>query len=431
MKNLLTLLLSLLTAMTMQAQVINGDLNHNDNLDVEDVTLLIDGYLTGEKETITATVDPFMEDNSRIVGTWYQSKTEYTIYNPDGTFGNMGMEGYTYKFLPFQGRILTFTPDGQMQDATVLYLTDEVMYLRFSQNPYGYNVYYRTAPIKLVTGITLSETSLTMFSTPPQNLFQLSAIVKPSDADNTEVVWTSSDESVATVSNIGVVEAVGEGTATITCTAADGSGVKATCEVTVSGTPPAPEHEYVDLGLSVKWATMNIGANSPEDYGDYFAWGETIPKDTYTWETYKWCKGSNATMTKYCTKSSYGTVDNKTVLDPEDDAAHVNWGGTWRMPTYDEYKELVNKCTWIWTTQNSVDGYKVTGPNSNSIFLPAAGYRNDSSLNSAGSYYGYYWSSSLNTDSPTHGWYLIFNSSVYDVSRYYRCYGRSVRAVCP
>ena len=425
----LSLLLLAATVLTsaVQAQVINGDLNHNDNLDVEDVTLLIDGYLTGETETVSPAVDPFMEDNSRIVGTWYQTKTNYTTYNADGTFGNMGMEGYTYKFLPFQGRILTFTPDGQMQDATVLYLTDEVMYLRFAQNPYGYNVYYRTLPPQPVNRITLSETQVGM---KVDESVQLTAVVYPSDADNTEVVWSSSDENVVTVDK-GYVKAVGEGVATITCTAADGSGVQDVCFVTVFSKTSNNGYEYVDLGLpsGLKWATMNVGANAPEGYGDYFAWGETEPKDYYDWSTYKWCNGSENTLTKYCTSSNYGTVDNKTTLDLEDDAAHANWGGAWRMPTFDEFVELWTKCTWEWTSLNGVYGRKVTGPNGNSIFLPAAGCRHGSSLDYAGSY-GYYWSSSLYTDDPLYGWYLSFNSSNFGMSSRNRCYGRSVRAVC-
>jgi hypothetical protein len=128
-----------------------------------------------------------------------------------------------------------------------------------------------------------------------------------------------------------------------------------------------PKPEYVDLGLSVKWATFNVGASKPEDYGDYFAWGETEPKEEYTWATYKW--GTSGKLTKY------NTTDGKTILDPEDDAAYVNWGDKWRMPTDAERDELVENCTWTWTTQNSINGYKVTGPNGNSIFLPAGGYK--------------------------------------------------------
>ena len=193
-------------------------------------------------------------------------------------------------------------------------------------------------------------------------------------------------------------------------------------------------HEYVDLGLSVKWATCNVGATKPEEYGDYFTWGETQPKSTYDWSTYKYCNGSYNTLTKYNNSSSYGTVDNKTTLDLSDDAARANWGGSWRMPTDAELTELREQCTWTWTTQNGVYGYKVTskksGYTNKSIFLPAAGYRYDSSLNSAGSYGGY-WSSSLNADYPNFACALYFYSDT--VSRYnddVRYYGFSVRPVC-
>ena len=190
--------------------------------------------------------------------------------------------------------------------------------------------------------------------------------------------------------------------------------------------------EPVDLGLSVKWATMNVGASSPEGYGDYFAWGETNTKSTYNWSTYKWYNGSSTTpLTKYNTMSSHGTVDNTVQLELTDDAAHVNWGGAWRMPTDAELTELREQCTWTWTSQNGVNGYKVTSKsNGNSIFLPAAGCRLVSSLLYAGSS-GLYWSSSLGTDYPYDAWYVNFASggvSRYDSRRYY---GRSVRPVCP
>ena len=191
-------------------------------------------------------------------------------------------------------------------------------------------------------------------------------------------------------------------------------------------------YEWVDLGLpsGLKWATCNVGASQPEEYGDYFAWGEVEPKDYYDWSTYKWCNGSYDTQTKYCTNSSYGTVDNKTQLELSDDAARANWGGSWRMPTTEEQQELINNCTWTWTTQNGVNGYKVTSKkNGNSIFLPAAGYRNGSSLYDAGSY-GDYWSSSLLASSPYLAYELGFYSDYvgwYGSDRYY---GFSVRPVC-
>ncbi|MGN0187212.1 MAG: hypothetical protein ACI392_05635 [Paludibacteraceae bacterium] len=188
-------------------------------------------------------------------------------------------------------------------------------------------------------------------------------------------------------------------------------------------------HEWVDLGLSVKWATCNVGATTPEAYGNYYAWGETAPKETYAWSTYKWCNGSYDTQTKYCTKSSYGTVDNKTVLELADDAARANWGGAWRMPTDAEWTELRENCEWTWTTRNGVNGREVTSRiNGNSIFLPAAGYRDNDVSYDAGSY-GYYWSSSLDTDDPDGAWDVYFYSDYADRDYGGRYYGQSVRPV--
>ena len=193
-------------------------------------------------------------------------------------------------------------------------------------------------------------------------------------------------------------------------------------------------HEWVDLGLpsGLKWATCNVGASQPEEYGDYFAWGEVEPKDYYDWSTYKWCNGSYDTQTKYCNDSYYGYngfTDNKTTLELSDDAANYNWGGAWRMPTFEEQEELRNNCSWEWTTQNGVYGRKVTGPNGNSIFLPAAGFRSDSSLYGAGSY-GYYWSSSLSTNYPNGAYGLYFYSDDVGWGNYNRYVGFTVRPVC-
>ncbi len=193
-------------------------------------------------------------------------------------------------------------------------------------------------------------------------------------------------------------------------------------------------HEYVDLGLpsGLLWATCNVGASSPEDYGGYFAWGETTIKSTYNWSTYKWCNGDwdNLMLTRYNTVSYYGTVDNRTILELADDAAHVNWGGAWRMPTREERDELFANCTSEWTTQNGVNGRKFTGPNGNSIFLPAAGCYYYGSLYGAGSY-GYYWSSSLCTGTPGDAYHLGFYSGYVGVNGSYRYCGQSVRPVCP
>ncbi len=191
---------------------------------------------------------------------------------------------------------------------------------------------------------------------------------------------------------------------------------------------------YVDLGLpsGTRWATCNVGASTPTAYGDYFAWGETTPKETYNWSTYRYCNGDYNTLTKYCNNSSYGNngfTDNLTTLEASDDAATANWGAVWRMPTQTEMQELIDNCTVTWTTQNGVNGRLFTGPNGNSIFLPAAGHRYYSELYHDGSY-GIYWSSSLYSDNTDDAWYLVFDSGVYGMGYDYRYYGLTVRAVC-
>ena len=203
------------------------------------------------------------------------------------------------------------------------------------------------------------------------------------------------------------------------------------------GTAPAAA-VAVDLGLpsGTKWANMNVGAEQPEDYGLYFAWGETVGygSDTsdgrsFDWANYTWCNDSYNTQTKYCTDSSYGTVDNKTVLDLEDDAAYVNWGSSWRMPTITEIKELLNNTTSEWTTVNGVNGRKFTSKtNGNSIFLPAAGCRYGSELRYRASY-GRYWSSSLNESDPFSARRLYFYSESAYPNFIYRFIGFTVRPV--
>ena len=189
-------------------------------------------------------------------------------------------------------------------------------------------------------------------------------------------------------------------------------------------------HEYMDLGLSVKWATCNVGASSPSDYGSYFAWGETEPKSDYSWSTLKYCLDStHDSFSKYNTKSNYGAVDDKSRLDLSDDAARANWGGTWRMPTRAEQDELLNKCTWAFVSQGGKTGYKVTSrANGNSIFLPAAGNRDGMNFYGVGSH-GYYWSSSLSPDHPYYAYLLNFYSG--KVGWYYggRYNGYPVRPV--
>ena len=181
--------------------------------------------------------------------------------------------------------------------------------------------------------------------------------------------------------------------------------------------------DAIDLGLSVNWADMNVGAKYIEDYGNYYAWGETSTKETYNRDTYF----DGQTYTKY------NYEGGKTVLDPEDDAAYVNWGDSWRMPTKAEWQELIDSCTWTWTTQNGINGYKVTsnkeGYTDKFIFLPAAGGRSGNGLYDVGSF-GYYWSSSLYNSYSNNAWDLYFLSSGYHSLRnYYGFIGRSVRPV--
>ena len=278
-----------------------------------------------------------------------------------------------------------------------------------------------------VTSIELSKTEIGLILNAST---QLMATVLPWSATNKKVKWECSNKGVATVDQTGKVTAVALGSCTITCSATDGSGVKAECKVEVVMNET---HEYVDLGLpsGTLWATCNVGASSPEEYGDYFAWGETAPKSDYSLSTYKYCKGTENTMTKYCTNSKYGTVDNKTELEPSDDAATVNWGSDWQIPSREQCAELINGnyTTTTWTTLNGKYGWKITSKsNGNSIFLPASGYRGDTSLDDAGSY-GYYWSRSLNTSNSDFAYGLYFSFSYTNTYNYYRYYGLSVRPV--
>ena len=232
---------------------------------------------------------------------------------------------------------------------------------------------------------------------------------------------------------------------------------------------PYNGHEYVDLGLpsGLKWATCNVGARAPEEYGDYFAWGDTVPyykeghsqdnpcsdwkdkkkENGYAWSTYKWCEGSYNTLIKYCNKSSYGYdgfTDSKTTLDAEDDAASYNWGGSWRMPTKGDIEELLatkdntTDYTWTWCDGNNtkyagtdVKGWQIVRISTGAtLFLPAAGYRVGASLYDVGGG-GYYWSSSLNTDTPSRAWDVYFYSDGVYADSGGRDYGFSVRPVCP
>lgn len=296
----------------------------------------------------------------------------------------------------------------------------------------------KTKPI-LVRSIELSETILTL------NIAEtklLTATVLPEYADNRTVIWGSSDASVANVSGQGNVIANSPGTCAITCRATDGSGVEAVCQVTVE----APDtHEYVDLGLpsGTLWATCNVGADDPEDYGDYFAWGETQPKGDYSWSSYKWMTEGQANwqyINKYTFEDNQKTGcwydgdtfigDGKKELLPADDAATANWGSNWQTPSIEQCEELMNEAytTATWTTQNGVAGMKITGKNGNSIFLPAGGSMNGTSLVNDGNN-AQYWSRSLYARYSDYGFNMFASSNAFDKTGISRYYGHCVRPV--
>ena len=424
-------MLLLLAATTLSAQsILKGDMNNDNEVTIADVTSVVNVVLgKSPMETINVGGSPYLVDNSLVVGTWYAPDgTSFTL-NEDGTtnFPNAA----TFKFRPYQGTLMLFNASGRPLKTLVLNEVETSYLLAIDYATGGYTYYINSG--SLATGITLSQTSLSINS---DNTAQLSAFLSPEGAVG-NVTWTSSNESVATVDANGVVTAIEGGNCTITATVG-GSGVKATCIVTVVG----EVHAYVDLDLpsGTLWATCNVGASSPEENGDYFAWGETTGhndgKNNFDWSTYKWCKGSSSTLTKYCSQSSFGYegfTDNKMELDLEDDAAYVNWGPAWRMPSKEQFEELFNRSytTVVTTTQNGKKGFKVTSKsNGNSIFLRGTGqfYQNFISLEGTT---GNYWTRSI--DSPSYyAWEFYFNSS--DVSTMCvaacdHCYGQSVRPV--
>lgn len=273
----------------------------------------------------------------------------------------------------------------------------------------------------IVTSVSVKPSSLSL---KVGETAQLTATVTPVNADNDNVNWSSSDNSVATVAD-GLVTAVKEGSATITVTTIDG-GKTATCTVTVNSAIPA--YEAVDLGLSVKWANKNLGAEFPEDAGDYYAWGELETKPVYSWNSYKFLTAEGGFISKYTMDAwEAATVDYLTLLEEEDDVAHKILGDKWRLPTPAEWNELHNHTN----RQNSQNGMYAKASNGNSIFLPYGGmyYSNDGAELYLKGREGFYWTSSLgNSNSSAHCAWLAgggINMSIYIV----RSAGLAIRAV--
>ena len=498
MKKALFTFLLLFAATAMNAQtIVMGDMNDDKELTITDAVSVVDVILgKSPKREISLGGDPYGVDNTLVVGTWYAPDGSSFEFKEDGTTTYPG--GATYEFMPMSGRLLIYIAKNHpVKVLPIVKATSD--YLLVVDYATGGFTYYTKAS-SLASGVTLDQTSLAMnsgttaqltASITPETAFasiiwtssdesvatvdanglvtavaggsctitattsgsqkaatctvtvtqmvtsivlsqttavleldefvRLTATVLPANAANKNVVWSSSNEDVAPVKG-GRVDAYDYGTAVITCEAADGSGVKATCTICV-----LDPSTYVDLGLpsGTLWATCNVGASSPKDYGDYFAWGETSTKTTYNWSTYFDTKDNGNTFNKY---NNNGGL---TELEPEDDAAYVKWGPAWRMPSKEQFDELINSnyTTTEWTTQHGVNGRLITSKsNGNSVFLPAAGYRGNSSLYYAGSY-GDYWSRRLNESGPGYAWYLYFDSGSVDTYYNGRCVGFSVRPV--
>ena len=280
-----------------------------------------------------------------------------------------------------------------------------------------------------VESISLNKTELTL---KVGESFQLIATILPENATNKTVSWSmtgarSYQLSLDTNGLICGLQAC-EGTIWVR-SAYDPANLYATCKVTVTGGGSSgTDEEVVDLGLpsGLKWRSMNVGASKPEDYGNYYAWAETSPKSSYTSSNYKYPATSYSDgITIYKKYDTTPGGDGKIVLEAEDDAATTNLGNGWRMPTFKEFKELRENCTWTWKTQNGVNGMLVTGPNGKSIFLPAGGWYDKNGLNKRGSY-GSYWTAT--GDGGTANAVDIINNDK-DKALVPRCEGRSVRPV--
>lgn len=314
---------------------------------------------------------------------------------------------------------------------------------------FGYMYYSnRTTPVTVTFNLQNPAPQVVVTTSEPTNITTESAVcggdVTPFNGNSTMVLlkgicWSLNPNPTVNDNYVGAGSGVGSFSVPIGGLAAATVYHVRAFAVTETGTFYGNEvilltfasHDYVDLGLpsGLLWATCNVGTSSPEDYGEYFAWGETQSKWEYNLSTYQYCYGESNTLTKYCNSLSFGIfIDDLTTLLPEDDAATINWGGDWRTPTKEEWEELCQNTIHTWTTQNGMCGQLFTASNGNSLFLPAAGYHEESWWNCM-DYFGHYWSSSLYTTNPNHAWFFSFSSVDCQMSHDYRIYGRSVRPV--
>ena len=218
------------------------------------------------------------------------------------------------------------------------------------------------------TSLTLDRKELRLIVGQKETLI---ATVEPTGCTE-EVVWGCEDDKIVSVDK-GEVQGLAPGVTKVYVTVGQ---LSETCDVTVSGVAPSGA---VDMGLSVYWASCNLGAYVPQQFGDYYAWGETQPKKVFTWDNYAWCKdGSYTNLQRYNNNENWGIVDNKAHLDMDDDAAQAKLHGTWHIPSKENWQELCDECEWEWTSsynESGVEGYIVKAKNGNSLFLPGAGYK--------------------------------------------------------
>ena len=361
----------------------------------------------------------FQELLEKCSWTWKESRYSYLVTGPNGNSiyipaaaSSEGTDGYGSTEFGWYWSSCLNVEDGK----------NRPYYLYFSEafsGPALYGNGYRPtgASIRPVYGnppIHASSVSLdhTELELTIGEQVQLKATVLPENTSVKLVSWFSSDNSIASVSTDGLVTGTGDGTATITVKTVDG-GKTADCRVTVrSGETDSPS--IVDMGLSVGWASFNLGASKPEEPGYHFAWGELSEKAFYEWSTYRWCNGTEKSLTKYNNLAEYGYngfVDNLMELDPEDDAAQVYLGQKWRMPTWDEWIELCDNTTWTWTTVGDMGGYKVVSTiNGNSLFFPAAGYGPYSQYPSAIGEAACYWSNTIVDFQPSSAYAIYFDT---------------------
>ena len=366
-----------------------------------------------------------------------------------------GINGYIIKskvndneiFLPAAGlryaQKVYYNGDFGMYWSSTSPMLDDSYSLSFDSESAGTSFYKRLYGLSVrpvlgdsfvpVESVSLNKKELTI---KVGDEYALTATVLPENATHKFVSWKHLSDGAIVVNGDGHVKALRTGYANVIAYSADGTKSDG-CLVRVVGEP-----EAVDLGLpsGIKWASFNLGASAPEEYGDYFAWGEVERKNSYSWYSYKWSNGDTSELTKYNTKTSCGTVDNKIQLVSEDDAAHAILGASWRMPTRSELQELINNCTCTWTTLNGVNGIRIFGTKEgytdNSIFIPASGIRSypDSEPRYIGEQ-GYCWTSSLVQDDPDSAVIMFvenveeFNHASIQIASDIRFHGLTIRPV--